>query len=83
MTLADNRAAAVAPVAATMAPPPTWSELFAAADRVFVEPQVDFGVLAASLFTSNDAPDALLARLEALAQRSPVVLALVSDEEPD
>jgi hypothetical protein len=50
---------------------------------VFVEPQVDFRVLAASLFTSNDAPEMLLAKLEALAQRMPVILALVSDEEPD
>lgn len=64
-------------------PPTTWSELFAAAGSAFVEPQVDFRVLAASMFTSNDTTNALLARLEALSQRSPVILAMVSDEEPD
>ena len=63
--------------------PPTWSELFTAADHVFMEPQVKFGILAALLFTSNNAPDALLAKLEALTQRLPVILALVSDEELD
>lgn len=76
-------AAAVPPLAPMMAGPPTWSKLFVAADRVFMEPQVDFRVLAASLFTSNDAPNKLLAKLEAFAQRLPVILAMVSDEEPD
>ena len=44
---------------------------------------VEFGVLVASLFTSTEAPEALLAKLEALAQLSPIMIAMVSNEEPD
>ena len=62
---------------------PTWHELFANAEHLFTEPMVEFGVLAASLFTSADSPNALLAKVEALACLSPVVIAMISDEEPD
>jgi hypothetical protein len=50
---------------------------------MFSEPVVDYGTLSAALFASADAPDILLGRVEALAQRSPVIIALVSDEEPE
>ena len=62
---------------------PTWHELFANAQHLFTEPVVEFGVLTASLFTSADSPDALLAKVEALARLSPVVIAMISDEEPE
>ena len=44
---------------------PAWSELFTNTEHIFAEPVVEFGVLTASLFTSADTPDALLAKLEA------------------
>jgi hypothetical protein len=50
---------------------------------MFSEPVVNYGTLSAALFASADAPDILLGRVEALAQRSPVIIALVSDEEPE
>ena len=40
---------------------PTWSELFVNAGHIFAEPMVEFGILTASLFTSTDAPETLLA----------------------
>ena len=46
---------------------PSWSELFVNAAHFFAKPMVEFGVLTASLFTSVDAPETLLAKLEALA----------------
>ena len=46
---------------------PTWCELFVNAKHLFTKPVVEFGVLAASLFTSTDSPDVLLAKVEALA----------------
>ena len=46
---------------------PTWNELFVNTEQIFTEPVVEFGVLAASLFTSADTPETLLAKLEALA----------------
>jgi hypothetical protein len=57
--------------------------LFASADRVFDEPVVDYATLSAALFASADAPDVLLSRVEALARRSPVIVALIPDEEPE
>ena len=63
--------------------PPSWQELFASADRMFVEPTVDYGTLSVALFASADAPEVLLGRVESLAQRSPVIVALISDEEPE
>ena len=50
---------------------------------MFIKPIVNYGTLSAALFASADAPDVLLSRVEALAQRSPVIVALVSDEEPE
>ena len=50
---------------------PTWSELFANTEHLFTKPVVEFGVLAASLFTSANSPNALLAKVEALAHLSP------------
>ena len=57
----------------------TWCELFANAEHLFTEPMVEFGGLTASLFTSADSPDVLLAKVEALACLSPVVIAMISD----
>ena len=62
---------------------PTWCELFANTEHLFTKPVVEFGVLAASLFTSTDSPDALLAKVEALACLLPVVITMISDEETD
>lgn len=62
--------------------PPSWRELFASADRMFIEPTVDYTTLSITLFTSADAPDILLSHVESLAQRSPVITSLIMDEEP-
>ena len=40
-------------------------------------------ILSASLFTFTDGPEFLLLRVEALACHSPVILVLISDEEPN
>jgi hypothetical protein len=50
---------------------------------MFIEPAVDYGTLSVALFASADAPDILLSCVESLAQRSPVIVALISDEEPE
>jgi hypothetical protein len=50
---------------------------------MFTEPTVDYGTLSAALVSSADAPDILLGRVETLALRSPVIVALVSNEEPE
>ena len=47
------------------------------------DPRVDYAILLASINVSTDGPDTLLMRVEALAHRSPVILALISDEEPN
>jgi hypothetical protein len=62
--------------------PPTWEELFDAPERVFSAPAVPYAVVSAALFASGDPPDILLTKLERTALESPVVLALVSDEDP-
>ena len=62
---------------------PTWAELFALLQQVFPDPRVDFAILSTSLFTSTDGPETLLLKVEALAHCSPVILALISDEEPN
>ena len=66
-----------------LATPPTWAELFTSPQQVFPDPRVDFAILSTSLNTSTDGPETLLMRMEALARRSPVILALISDEEPN
>jgi hypothetical protein len=40
--------------------PPSWRELFTSADRMFIEPVVDYATLSAALFASADAPNILL-----------------------
>ena len=67
--------------APSFAVPLSWTMLFASPNQVLTNPMVTFGVLLASLFASTNALDTLLMRLEALAQHSPIALALVSDEE--
>ena len=62
---------------------PSWRELFDSADRMFIEPIINYATLSVALFASADAPDILLSRVESLAQRSPVIIALISDEEPE
>ena len=62
---------------------PTWAELFALLQQVFPDPRVNFTILSASLFTSTDGPESLLLKVEALAHCSPVILALILDEEPN
>ena len=62
---------------------PTWAELFALPQQVFTDLRVDFVILSASLFTSTDGPESLLSRVEALVHCSPVILVLISDEEPN
>ena len=61
----------------------TWNQLFVHAKQIFAKPMVEFGVLVASLFMSAEAPKALLAKLEVLAWLSPIMIAMVSNEEPD
>ena len=60
---------------------PTWANLFASLQWLFTDLMVDFAILLALLFTSTDGPESLLMRVEALAHHSPVMLALISDEE--
>jgi hypothetical protein len=62
--------------------PPTWEELLGAPEKVFSAPAVPYAVVSAALFASGDPPDILLTKLEHTALESPVVLALVSDEDP-
>ena len=62
---------------------PTWAELFTLPQQVFTNLRVEFAILSASLFTSTDGPESLLTRVEALAHHSPVILALILDEEPN
>ena len=62
---------------------PTWAELFMSPQQVFPDPRVDYAILSALINTSTDGPDTLLMRVEALAHQSPVILALISDEEPN
>ena len=67
MSAAATPAAVVPTMMGIITRAPTWSELFMNAAHLFTEPVVEFGVLTASLFTSPDTPEALLAKLEALA----------------
>ena len=62
---------------------PTWAELFASLQQVFPDPRINFAVLSTLLNASTDGQDTLLAKVEALARRSPVILALIFDEEPN
>ena len=60
---------------------PTWAELLTSLQCMFTDPRVNFAILSAS---STDGPDSLLMRrVEALACHPPVILALVSNEEPN
>ena len=63
--------------------PPMWEELFAAPERIFALPDTPYGVVSAALFSSLDPPEVLLQKLEQTALESLVVVALVSDEDPD
>ena len=63
--------------------PPTWEELLAVPDRVFALPDVPYGLFPAALFSSMDLPEVLLNKLERTALESPVMVALVLDEDPD
>ena len=75
--------AATAPTTGTLAILPTWAELFASPHQVFPDPRVDFAILSMLLITSMEGLDVLLLKVEALARCSPVILALISDEEPN
>ena len=83
MSAATAPAAVVPATMGIIAGAPTWNDLFANAKHIFIEPVVEFGVLTASLFTSTNTPETLLVKLEALARLFPVVIAMISDEEPD
>ena len=74
--------AATAPITG-IATLPTWAELFISPQQVFPDPRVDYTILLASINASADGPDALLMRVEALAPHSSVMLALISNEEPN
>ena len=71
------------PPTGALAASPTWAELFASPQQVFPDPRVDFTVLSTLLNTSTDGPDTLLVKVEALACHSPVILVLISNEEPN
>ena len=63
--------------------PPTWEELLTTPDRVFTLPDVPYGLFSAALFSSMDPPEVLLNKLEQTALESPVMVALVLDEDLD
>ena len=63
--------------------PPTWKELLDAPECVFALPNIPYEVVSAALFRLLDPPEALLLKLECTAMESPVMIALVSDEDPD
>ena len=50
---------AIPPAPVLPAGPPSWRELFASADRMFIEPAVNYGTLSIAL-ASADAPNILL-----------------------
>ena len=50
---------------------------------MFTLPDVPYGVFSAALFSSVDPPEVLLNKLERTALESPVMVALVLDEDPD
>ena len=62
---------------------PTWEELCTALDQVFALPNIPYRVISAALFSSLDPPEVLLHKLERMALESPVMVALVLDEDPD
>lgn len=62
---------------------PSWHELFTSTERMFLEPTIDYGMLSVAFLASANAPDLLLSRVESLAQRSPVIIVLITDEEPE
>ena len=63
--------------------PLTWEELFTTPDRVFALPDVPYRMFSAALFNSVDPPEVLLNKLEQTALESPMMVALISDEDPD
>ena len=63
--------------------PLAWEEHFATVDQAFTSPAVPFSVLSATIFNSADPLEMLLSKLEQTALESPIVVALVSDENPD
>ena len=63
--------------------PPTWEELFTTPDWAFALPAVPYGMFLAAIFNSVDPPETLLNKLEQTALESPVVVALVLDEDPN
>ena len=83
MSAADTPAAVAPARMGIVTGAPTWRELFVNAEHLFTKPVVEFGVLAASLFTSTNSPNVLLAKVKALACLLPVVIAMISDKEPD
>lgn len=62
--------------------PPTWEELFSSTDRALSPPMVPYTVLSAAIFNSANPPEVLLNKLEHTALESPVILTLVSNEDP-
>ena len=83
MTVPTAGAIPPVPPMGALAISPTWARLFASPQWVFTDPRVNFAILLSSLFTSTDGPESLLMRVEALVHHSPVMLALISDEEPN
>ena len=63
--------------------PPSWLELFEAADCSFMALEVPYAVLSMALFNSADAPEVLLNCLKCMSLESLVILALVSNEAPN
>ena len=63
--------------------PLTWEELFTTLDWAFAMPAVPYGMFSATIFNSVDPLEMLLNKLELTALESPVVVALVLDEDSD
>ena len=79
---ADSGLPAIAPPI-VLPGPLMWEEHFAAVDWVFTSPAVPYGMLSAAIFHLADPLETLLNKLEWTALESPVVVALVLDEDPN
>ena len=83
MTATAAPTASVPATMAVIAGALTWSQLFAHAEQIFAKPWWSSECLLPPCSPPQKPPKALLVKLEALAQLSPIMIAMVSDKEPD
>ena len=74
---------AIPTIPAVPAGPPSWHEVYMSANRLYNEPDEDFGVLFAALFATTNAPDFILSKVKAQTclAHSPII-SLISNEDP-